>query len=162
MTQIREEFEFEVDVPPAVLMEILRDVEGMPEWSKPYLPSWPKMRVSATIVEQHADGTPRLVRGSTSTLGITDSSLTEYLWAESSCSWTVLESKVMKAQRGRYDVVAQGRGSRLVASIEGELKVALPALFAKQLTKFQKQFVGTAQKALVAEAARRTRGRSLS
>ncbi len=137
--------EFDVDAPPAVVMEVLMDVESLPEWSGPHK--------SAEVIEEHDDGTPRRVQVSVSMGPISDEQLLDYSWTDSTCTWDLVEGNQLSEQHGVYTVTEGSKGgSHIKFELEVELKVKLPGLIVRQA---QKVAVDTAKKGLTAEVKRR-------
>ncbi len=137
--------EFDVDVAPSVIMEILLDVEALPEWSGPHK--------SAEILEEHSDGSPKRVKVAVTMAGITDNEVLDYTWTENSCTWELVESDQLSSQKGTYTVTEKDGGSHVAFELEADLKIKMPGLIVKQA---QKKAVETAKKGLTAEAKRRS------
>jgi uncharacterized protein YndB with AHSA1/START domain len=136
--------EFDVPVPPSVVMEVLLDVESLPEWSGPHK--------SAEIVDEHEDGSPKTVKVGVSTAGISDDQTLAYTWTENSCTWDLIESKQLSAQHGTYTVTPKGDGSHVAFVLDIDLKIKLPGMIVK---RGQKVAVETAKKGLTDECKRR-------
>ncbi|GAC80504.1 Polyketide cyclase / dehydrase and lipid transport [Gordonia malaquae] len=136
--------EFDIDAPPSVIMEILLDVESLPEWSGPHK--------SAKIITEHEDGSPARVEASVSAVGMTDDQVLDYTWTDNSCSWSLVESSQLSEQQGTYTVTPKGDGSHVKFDLSVELKIKLPGLIVKRA---QKMAVDTAKKGLTEEAKRR-------
>lgn len=137
--------EFDIDVPPAVVMEVLMDVESLPEWSGPHK--------SAEVIDEYDDGSPKQVRVEVSMGPISDKQLLDYAWTENSCTWDLVEGDQLSAQHGVYTVTdGKKGGTHVTFELEVELKVKLPGLIVRQA---QKVAVDTAKKGLSAECKRR-------
>jgi hypothetical protein len=152
---IQERIDIAVAARPETVLEVLKDVESVDGWLRPHLPTWPPVTSAMTVVESFDDGSPRLVRTVSSTLGISDDSLTEYEWYPDGCQLTLLESKTLRHNISRFTVVPDDPESRLTADISLDLKIRLPGLLERQLKKTQIGFVRSFQRALAAESARR-------
>lgn len=139
------ETEFDVDVAPSVIMEILLDVEALPDWSGPHK--------SAEIVETHSDGSPKRVKVAVSMAGLTDNEVLDYTWTDNSCSWELVEADQLSSQKGKYTVTERNGGAHVAFELEADLKIKLPGMIVKQA---QKKAVDTAKKGLIAEAKRRS------
>lgn len=136
--------EFDIDAPPAVIMEILLDVEALPDWSGPHK--------KAEVLEEYEDGSPKKVKLELQAIGMTDHQLLDYSWTENTCTWDLVEADQLSKQHGRYTVTPKGDGSHVEFELEVELKIKLPGLLVKQA---QKTALNTAQKGLKEEAKRR-------
>ncbi|MEP9395341.1 SRPBCC family protein [Gordonia sp. VNQ95] len=138
--------EFDVAAPPSVVMEVLLDVESLPDWSAPHK--------AASIVTSHDDGAPEQVTMTVSAAGINDDQTVTYTWTDNTCAWTLVESKMLAEQQGIYTVTAKGDGAHVEFELEIDLKVKLPGLIVK---RGQKTAVETAKKGLTAESERRAK-----
>ncbi|GAB88970.1 SRPBCC family protein [Gordonia rhizosphera] len=139
--------EFDVAAPPSVVMEVLMDVEALPDWSGPHR--------EAQILTEHADGTPEQVRIVVHEGPISDEQTLSYTWTENTCTWTLVEAHHLKEQNGLYVVTETETGSRVEFTLEIDLKIKLPGLLVKRA---QKIAVDTAKKGLTAESERRAAG----
>jgi uncharacterized protein YndB with AHSA1/START domain len=136
--------EFDIAAPPAVVMEILMDVESLPEWSGPHK--------KVEILDEHEDGAPKTVKLQLQAVGQTDHQVLNYTWTDTTCRWELIESDQLSHQQGMYTVTPSGDGSHVAFELEVELKLKLPGLVVKQA---QKMALSTAQKGLKEEARRR-------
>ncbi|SHU57150.1 oligoketide cyclase/lipid transport protein [Mycobacteroides abscessus subsp. abscessus] len=114
---IQERIDIAVAARPETVLEVLKDVESVDRWLRPHLPAWPPVTSNMTVVESFEDGSPRLVRTVSSTLGISDDSLTEYQWYPDGCQLTLLESKTLRHNVSRFTVIPDEPESRLTAEI---------------------------------------------
>ncbi|QKT06151.1 SRPBCC family protein [Gordonia sp. X0973] len=139
--------QFDIDAPPSVVMEVLQDIESLPEWSGPHK--------SAEILEEYDDGLAKLVKVKVSVGPITDEQTLAYQWTEDSCTWDLVEGTQLSKQHGVYTITDNGKGgSHVEFTLEVDLKVKLPGLIVKQ---GQKTAVDTAKKGLTKEAVKRAR-----
>lgn len=136
--------EFDIDAPPAVIMEILLDVESLPDWSGPHK--------KAEVLDEYDDGSPKKVKLELQAFGMTDHQLLTYSWTENTCTWDLIEADQLTHQHGQYTVTPKGEGSHIEFDLEVDLKIKLPGLLVKQA---QKTALNTAQKGLKEEAKRR-------
>ncbi|MCH5644025.1 SRPBCC family protein [Gordonia sp. ABSL49_1] len=136
--------EFDVAAPPSVVMEVLMDIESLPDWSGPHR--------EAEILTEHEDGTPDTVRMVVTAAGISDEQRCNYEWTDTTCEWHLIESNQLSQQHGKYTVTENGDGAHVEFILEVDLKIKLPGLIVKRA---QKMAVDTAKKGLTAEAQRR-------
>ncbi|MFT3661017.1 MAG: SRPBCC family protein [Gordonia sp. (in: high G+C Gram-positive bacteria)] len=137
--------EFDINAPASVVMEVLRDIPSLPDWSSAHS--------SAEVLTTHDDGTPDRVRIAVGMLGINDTQELAYTWTENTCSWTLLESSQLSEQRGTYTVTSTGADSaHVVFELTVDLKIKLPGFLVK---KGQNAAADTAKKGLTAEAEKR-------
>ncbi|QKT07603.1 SRPBCC family protein [Gordonia sp. X0973] len=98
-----------INAEPEAVMAVIADFDNYPEW------------VSAarevTVEEFGPDGKPARVRFDLDAGVLKDTYVLEYDWADdgSSVGWNLASSKLQRAQRGRYTVVAQAAGSTKVS-----------------------------------------------
>lgn len=137
--------EFDVAAPPSVVMEVLMDVEALPEWSGPHK--------EAVIISEHEDGTPNEVRVVVTAVGVSDEQTLNYSWTDNTCTWDLVEAKQLSHQHGVYTVTPKGdEGSHVEFVLDIDLKIKMPGMLVK---RGQKMAVDTAKKGLTAEAERR-------
>ncbi|ASR01507.1 SRPBCC family protein [Gordonia rubripertincta] len=139
--------EFDVSAPASVVMEVLMDIESLPDWSGPHK--------EAEIIDEHDNGTPKTVRMVVTAAGISDEQTCTYEWTETTCEWRLIQSNQLSEQHGKYTVTATDKGSRVHFDLAVDLKIKLPGLIVKRA---QKMAVDTARKGLTAEAEKRAAG----
>ncbi|MFT3898966.1 MAG: SRPBCC family protein [Gordonia sp. (in: high G+C Gram-positive bacteria)] len=132
---------FDIDAPPSLVMEVLQDVESLPEWSGPHK--------SAEVVEEYDDGLPKTVKVDVTVGPISDVQTLAYQWTDNSCTWDLVEGDKLASQHGVYTITDNGKGgSHVEFVLDVDLKVKLPGLLVKQ---GQKTAVETAKKGLTKE-----------
>ncbi|NMO00727.1 cyclase [Gordonia sp. TBRC 11910] len=137
--------EYDVQAPLPVVMELLMDVESLPDWSGPHK--------SAEILDEYDDGAPKRVKIAVSMGPITDEQVIEYTWTENSCTWDLVEATQLSQQHGEYHLSEGPNGTTHVEfELSVDLKVKLPGLLLRQA---QKVAVETSKKGVSAEAKRR-------
>ena len=138
--------EFDIAAPLSVVMEVLMDVESLPEWSGPHK--------AAQIVSTHDDGTPDEVSMTVNAAGINDDQSVNYTWTDTTCEWTLIKSTTLSEQQGKYTLTDNGDSTHVEFELLVDLKIKLPGLIVK---RGQKVAVDTARKGLTAEAERRAK-----
>ncbi|AZG46150.1 SRPBCC family protein [Gordonia insulae] len=136
--------DFDVAAPPSVVMEVLLDIESLPDWSGPHK--------EAQILSTNDDGTPDQVRVVVTAAGISDEQTLSYTWTDNSCTWDLVEANQLSEQHGVYTITPKGDGTHIEFTLDVELKIKLPGLIVKRA---QKMAVDTARKGLTAEVERR-------
>ena len=137
--------EFDIAAPLSVVMEVLMDVESLPEWSGPHK--------AAQIVSTHDDGTPDEVSMTVNAAGINDDQSVNYSWTDTTCEWTLIKSTTLSEQQGKYTLTDNGDSTHVEFELVVDLKIKLPGLIVK---RGQKVAVDTARKGLT-EAERRAK-----
>ncbi len=135
---------FDIAAPPSVVMEVLQDIESLPEWSGPHK--------SAEVLEEYDDGLAKVVKAKVSAGPITDEQTLIYQWTDNTCTWDLIEGNQLAKQHGVYTITETDKGSHVEFTLEIELKVKLPGLIVRQ---GQKTAVDTAKKGLTKEALKR-------
>lgn len=137
--------EFDLNAPASLVMEVLLDVESLPEWSGPHK--------SAKILTTDADGRPDRVELAVSAVGMTDHQTLDYTWTDTTCGWTLVESDQLSQQSGTYTLTDNGATTHVKFDLTVDLKIKLPGLIVKRA---QKIAVDTAKKGLTDEVKRRS------
>ncbi|MFW0794139.1 SRPBCC family protein [Gordonia sp. CPCC 205515] len=139
--------EFDVAAPPSVVMEVLLDVESLPEWSGPHK--------QAEILSTHEDGSPNEVHVVVNAVGVSDEQTLNYSWTENTCTWDLIEAKQLSHQHGVYTVTPNDDGGAHIEFVlDVDLKIKMPGMLVK---RGQKMAVDTAKKGLTAESERRAK-----
>lgn len=137
--------EFDLKAPASLVMEILLDVESLPEWSGPHK--------SAKILTEDDQGRPARVELAVSAVGMTDNQTLDYSWTDNTCAWNLVESDQLSEQSGVYTLTDNGDTTHVKFELSVELKIKLPGLIVKRA---QKIAVDTAKKGLTDEVKRRS------
>lgn len=137
--------EFDLNAPASLVMDILLDIESLPDWSGPHK--------SAKILTTDAEGRPDRVEVAVSAVGMTDNQTLDYTWTDTVCSWTLVESDQLSLQQGTYTLTENGGKTHVKFDLTVDLKIKLPGLIIKRA---QKMAVDTAKKGLTDEVKRRS------
>ena len=114
----------DVDADAAHVWAVLLDVEGWPGWSA--------IHRETEVLTRDADGRPARVRMRMSVMGIGDVQVVDHVWTDPGPSgqkvvrWTLVESKVQRAQEGRYSVTPTATGCTARIEVAMELRIPLP------------------------------------
>ncbi len=139
--------EFDVNAPLSVVMDVLKDIPALPDWSSAHS--------AAETLSTHPDGTPDKVKVSVGMIGINDDQELAYTWTDNVCAWSLVNSSQLAEQEGSYTMTAVGPDKTHVKfDLSVELKIKLPGLLVKQ---GQKKAADTAKKGLTAEAEKRAK-----
>ncbi|SIR93027.1 SRPBCC family protein [Williamsia sterculiae] len=138
------ETEFDIDATPDAVMEVLRDVEALPDWSDPHQ--------NVEVLERYDDGAPKRIRAKVSATGISDEMIIDYTWTDTTCSWELVEADKLSMQKGKYTVTATDGGAHVAFELAIDLKIKVPGFIVKGQ---QKKAVETARQGLTAEVLRR-------
>jgi Polyketide cyclase / dehydrase and lipid transport len=125
---IKESREIVIEASPGEILDVIADVEAMPEWSGPHQ--------SAAIVETGDDGRPSQVKMKVKVAGITDEQVVAYTWSGNEVSWTLVSSAQQKSQDGKYILVPKGDDKTLVKfEVTVDPNVPLPGFVLKRAVK---------------------------
>ncbi|WP_026919104.1 SRPBCC family protein [Gordonia shandongensis] len=137
--------EFDLNAPLSLVMEVLLDVESLPDWSGPHK--------SAEILSEDSEGRPGRVKVAVSAVGITDEQTLDYTWTDTTCTWDLVESGQLSEQHGVYTLTDNGDTTHVKFDLTVDLKIKMPGLLIKRA---QKTAVDTARKGLTDEVKRRS------
>jgi hypothetical protein len=125
---IKESREIVIEASPGEILDVIADIEAMPEWSGPHQ--------SAEVLETGSDGLPSQVKMKVKVAGITDEQVVAYTWSGNEVSWTLVSSAQQKSQDGKYILVpkrSRGKDETLVKfEIAVDPNVPLPGFVLKR------------------------------
>jgi hypothetical protein len=124
---IKESREIVIEASPGEILDVIADVEAMPEWSGPHQ--------SAEVVEMGDDGRPSQVKMKVKVAGITDEQVVAYTWSGNEVSWKLVSSSQQKAQDGKYILVPEGDNTLVKFEVAVDPNVPLPGFVLKRAVK---------------------------
>ncbi len=116
-----------IDATPAEILNVIADFEAAPSWSPQYK--------KAEVVDTYDDGRPRRVRVIVRAAGRTDTQVAEYIWTDTSVSWTLVSSGQVKSQDAKYTLIPENGKTRVRFDLAMELLIPLPNLVLKMALK---------------------------
>jgi polyketide cyclase/dehydrase/lipid transport protein len=116
-----------IDATPDEIMDVLFDLESLPEWSSAH------QRVE--ILERDNDGRPSKSRQVVKIVGVTDEQILDYSTHDDGVSWTLASSKQQRAQEGRYTLTPDGNSTLVRFELTVDPLVPLPAFLLKKGAK---------------------------
>lgn len=139
--------EFDVNAPLSVVMDVLKDIPALPDWSSAHS--------KAETLTTHPDGTPDKVAVSVGMIGINDDQELAYTWTDNVCAWSLVSSSQLATQTGSYTMTAISPDKTHVKfDLTVDLKIKLPGLIVKQ---GQKKAAETAKQGLTKESEKRAK-----
>src|ERR1700739_203031 len=102
---ITESSEVVIEAAPEEILDVMTDVESLPEWSSPHQ--------SVEVLERYDDGKPRRSKQVVKTVGITDEQVIEHTWPDDGETWTLVSAKQQRAQNARYTLIPEGDKTRV-------------------------------------------------
>jgi len=113
-----------IDATPDEVLAVIRDVESYPEWTG---------GVSKATVDEPG---PAKVTFVVNQSGLADEYTLAYDWKADGVSWTlVAPSKMMKAQKGSYQLSPQGDGTKVTYLLTVDMKVPMIGMMKRKIEK---------------------------
>ena len=121
----RTESSIVVDAPPRAVLDVVADFEDYPAWTGAVK--------KVEVLERYPDGTGKRVRFLLDAGAIRDTYVLDYTWdfgesGEGVLSWTLVESTVLKALDGAYQLTAAGSGAGTQVRYELSVDLRIPML----------------------------------
>jgi uncharacterized protein YndB with AHSA1/START domain len=124
---ITESREVVIEATPDQIMDVLFDLETLPEWSSAH--------ETVEILERDADGHPKRSRQVVRIVGVSDEQVLDYTVHDDGVSWTLVSSKQQRAQQGRYTLVPEGERTRVSLKLTVDTTVPLPGFLVRKGAK---------------------------
>jgi ribosome-associated toxin RatA of RatAB toxin-antitoxin module len=124
---VKESREVVIEATPKEILDVVADVESMPEWSS--------IHQGAEVLERDADGRPQRARMKVKTAGVTDEIVLAYTWREDGVTWTQESGKASRNQQGGYTLTPQGDKTRTRFDLSLDPLVPLPGFLMKRAIK---------------------------
>ena len=124
---VKESREVIIEASPKEILDVVADVEAMPEWSGPHQ--------SAEVLETGDDSRPSQVKMKVKVAGITDEQVVAYTWGGNEVSWSLVSSAQQKSQDGKYTLVPKGDNTLVKFEITVDPNVPLPGFVLKRAVK---------------------------
>ncbi|MGB8652725.1 MAG: SRPBCC family protein [Mycobacteriales bacterium] len=126
-----------IDASPEAVLAVIKDIETYPDWANGIS--------KAVVVEDGADG-PAKATFSMSASGLSDDYTLLYDWQASGVSWVLAEpTKLQKAQRGSYELTADGSRTQVTYLLTMDIKVPMIGMMRR---KAEKMIIDSALKEL--------------
>ncbi len=93
-----------IEATPDQIMEVLFDIESLPEWSS--------IHQTVEVLERDDQGHPSRSRQVVKLVGLSDEQELAYTVHDDGVSWTLISAKQQRAQEGRYTLTPEGDGSK--------------------------------------------------
>ncbi|WP_418002817.1 hypothetical protein ACNO8X_22720 [Mycobacterium sp. PDNC021] len=151
-----DQYQWHLPVPPDMVISILQDVEALPALTKPYLPAWAIVDITATVTKRDTSGLPAEVCTTTSAFGMKDHMTTEYQWTDTSCRWRVTSSRQVKSSGCDIHVTPAAEGCHVTVDTWVEFRTLLtPGPILRQLKKLHRIGFESLHEVITTEASRR-------
>ena len=124
---VKESREVVIEASAKEILDVVADVEAMPEWSS--------IHQSAEVLERDAKGRPKRAKMKVKTTGVTDEIVLAYTWRDDGVTWTQESGKASRNQEGGYTLTAQGDKTRTKFDLALDPLVPLPGFVIKRAMK---------------------------
>ena len=124
---VRESSEIVIEAAPDEIMDVISDVESLPEWSGAHQTS--------EVLERDEWGRPLRAKMKVKTVGITDEQVVAYTWHDDGVRWTLESAKQQRSQDARYTLIPEGEKTRVKFDITIDPLVPLPGFVLKRVIK---------------------------
>lgn len=119
--------ELVIEATPDEIMDVLFDIEALPEWSSAHQ--------KVEVLERDDQGHPSRSRQVVKIVGIREEQVLAYQVHDDGVSWTLESSKQQRAQDARYTLVPDGDVTKLRFELTVDLTVPVPGFLIKKGTK---------------------------
>ena len=116
-----------IEATPDEIMDVLFDLESLPEWSSSHR--------KVEILERDDQGRPTKSRQVVKVVGINDEQVLAYTVHDDGVSWTLVSAKQQRAQEARYTLTPDGDSTRVRFELMVDPTVPVPAFLIKRGTK---------------------------
>ena len=124
---VKESREVVIEASPKEILDVVADVEAMPEWSS--------IHQSAEVLERDPEGRPRRAKMKVKTSGVTEEVVLAYTWRDDGVTWTQESGKASRNQEGGYTLTPQGDKTRTKFNLALDPLVPLPGFVMKRAIK---------------------------
>ena len=116
-----------IEATPDEIMDVLFDLESLPEWSS--------VHKKVEVLERDEEGHPSKSRQTVKIVGVSDEQVLDYSVHDDGVGWTLESSKQQRAQEGRYTLTPEGDSTRVRFELTLDLSVPVPGFLVKRGTR---------------------------
>ena len=116
-----------IEATPDEIMDVLFDLESLPEWSS--------FHKKIEILERDEDGHPTKSRQTVKIMGVTDEQVLDYSVHHDGVGWTLESSKQQRGQEGRYTLKPVGDSTQVHFELTVDLSAPVPGFLIKRGAK---------------------------
>ncbi|OBH01015.1 MULTISPECIES: SRPBCC family protein [unclassified Mycobacterium] len=124
---VTESREVVIEATPDQVMDVLFDLESLPDWSS--------VHQTVDILERDDEGHPLRSRQVVKLVGFTEEQVLSYVVHDDGVSWTLDSAKQQRAQEGRYTLTPDGDSTRVRFDLTVDLLMPVPGFLLKRGTK---------------------------
>jgi ribosome-associated toxin RatA of RatAB toxin-antitoxin module len=119
--------EIVIEATPDEIMDVLFDLESLPEWSSTHQ--------KVEVLERDDQGRPSKSRQVVKIVGVSDEQVLDYSVHDDGVSWTLVSAKQQRAQEGRYTLTPEGDSTRLRFELTVDPTLPVPGFLVKRGAK---------------------------
>lgn len=128
LVAVNESREITIEATPEEILDVLFDIETLPEWSPAHQ--------EVEVLERDADGHPKRTRQVVKIVGVTDEQELAHTVHPDGVAWTLVSSQQQRSQEARYTLTPVGEDSTHVRfDITVDPTVPLPSFLIKRGAK---------------------------
>lgn len=124
---ITESREVVIEATPDEIMDVLFDIESLPDWSS--------VHKKVDVLERDDEGHPTRSRQVVKLVGVSDEQELAYTVHDDGVSWTLLNANQQRAQDGRYTLTSEGDATRVRFELTVDLLMPVPGFLVKRGAK---------------------------
>ncbi len=124
---VTERREVVIEATPDEILDVLFDIESLPEWSS--------VHQQVDVLERDDRGRPSKSRQVVKIVGVSDEQVLAYSVHDDGVSWTLVSAKQQRAQDGRYTLTPEGDSTRVRLDLTVDLFMPVPGFLIKQGAK---------------------------
>lgn len=121
---ITETREIVIEATPQEILDVLYDMETLPDWSSAHQ--------KVEILTRDEEGRPRRARQVVKIVGVSDEQILDYEVHEDGVSWTLVKSSQQRAQVGRYTLTPDGDNTKVSLELTVDLTAPLPGFLVRK------------------------------
>jgi len=124
---VRDSRELVIEATPQEILDVLTDVDSSPDWC-------PQFR-SVEVLESYRDGRAKRVMISAGAAGMADDCEFEYVWGDNTVVTTMVQSRLLKAQKTAYTLTPVGDKTKVRYDLEIDPAIPIPGFLLKRTLK---------------------------
>lgn len=124
---VTESREVVIDATPDEIMDVLFDLESLPEWSSAHR--------KIEILERDEQGHPSRSRQVVKIVGVSDEQVLDYTVHDDGVSWSLVSAKQQRGQDARYTLTPEGDSTRVHFELTVDLSAPVPGFLIKRGAK---------------------------
>ncbi|GAB7071056.1 SRPBCC family protein [Mycolicibacterium hodleri] len=127
LVAVNESREITIEATPEEILEVLLDIETLPEWSPAHQ--------EVEVLERDADGRPSRTRQVVKIVGVSDEQELAHVVHPDGVGWSLISAQQQRAQEARYTLTPVGDSTHVRFDITVDPIVPLPSFLIKRGAK---------------------------